>query len=67
MKGRKIEVKDKLEDSQKRWVIKAERAGQANNSIKKNKLLIEAKQTRIQFINKYLEQSKVNKSKRESE
>ena len=37
MKGRKIEVKDKLEDSQKRWVIKAERAGQANNSIKKNK------------------------------
>ena len=65
MKGRKIEVKEKLQDNQKRWVSKAERAGKANNSIKKTKQLMEAKQNRIAVINQFLEQFKINKKQKD--
>ena len=67
MKSRKTEVTDKLDDFEKKLKIKFGRVGQANTSIKKNKMIGDAKQTRIVEINAYLSQYKESKSKEESE
>ena len=54
MKSRKAEVTDKLDDFEKKLKIKFGRVSQANTSIKKNKMIGDAKQTRIVEINAYL-------------